>query len=101
MTPEEEYVDISEMQADYYARWRNKRRWIIVDEEDGTFSIHEHMKDGVAPPIVKPNKREVAARLLQLLEIGPVAPQSYPEEICIGYIEHTPAEILTLPASKP
>lgn len=96
MTPEENYADITAMQADWNARWRDKRRWIIVEEGDGTYSIHEHMTDGVAPPTIKPGKREVAARFLQLLGIGPVAPQDYPEEVCIGEIEYKPADILEL-----
>lgn len=89
-----EDADITEMQNHWYRLWRNKRRWIIVEEGDGTFSIHEHMIDGVAPPTVKPSKREVAARLLQLLGIGPVAPQDYPEEVCVGTIEYESADII-------
>ncbi len=88
--------DISGIQADWNARWRNKRRWIIVEEGDGSYSIHEHSKNGVAPPTAKPGKREVAARLLQLLGIGPVAPQDYPEEVCVGVIERESAEVLSL-----
>lgn len=98
MTPEENYADITEMQAHWNAKWRDKHRWIIVDEGDGTYSIHEHMIDGVAPPTLKPNKREVAARLLQLLGIGPVAPQDFPEEICVGEIEYKSADIISLPS---
>jgi hypothetical protein len=97
MTPEENYADITAMQADWNALWRDKRRWIIVEEGDGTYSIHEHMVDGVAPPTVKPNKREVAARLLQLLQIGPVAPQDYPEEVCVGVIDYASADVLAFP----
>jgi hypothetical protein len=96
MTPEENYADISAMQSEWNARWRDKRRWIIVEEGDGTYSIHEHMIDGVAPPTVKPDKRSVAARLLQLLQIGPVAPQYYPQEHCIGTFEYKPVDILEL-----
>ena len=54
------------------------------------------MTDGVAPPTVKPSKREVAARLLQLLNIGPVAPQDYAEEVCVGKFEYNSADILPL-----
>jgi hypothetical protein len=100
MTPEENYADITAMQAEWNAKWRDKRRWIVVEEADGTYSIHEHMTDGVAPPCVKPNKREVAARLLQLLQIGPVAPQDWPEEVCVGEIEYKSADILPLTKEK-
>ncbi len=90
--------DMDAMQAHWNAGWRHKRRWIIVEEGDGTYSIHEHSTDGVAPPTIKTNKREVAARLLQLLGIGPVAPQDYPESICIGEVTYKPAEVLNMPA---
>ena len=96
MTEEENYADISAMQAEWNKSWRDKRRWIIVEEGDGAYSIHEHIKDGVAPPITKPNKREVAARFLQCLGVGPVAPQSHPEEICCGVIEYKPADIVPI-----
>lgn len=96
MTEEENYDDISAMQADWYASWRDKRRWIIVEDGDGTYSIHEHTKDSVYCPTVKSNLREVASRLLQLFNIGPVAPQDYPEEICIGEVVLKPADILEL-----
>lgn len=96
MTPEENYADITEMQARWNKLWRDKRRWIIVEEGDGTYSIHEHMIDGVAPPATKPNKREIAARFLQLLGVGPVAPQDFPEEVCVGEFEYKSADILPL-----
>lgn len=81
------YNEISEMQATWNKSWRDKKRWIIVEEGDGTYSIHEHMIDGVSPPITKPNKRDVAARFLQCLGVGPVAPQHHPEKICCGVIK--------------
>ena len=96
MTEEENYADISSMQAEWNKLWRDKKRWIIVEEGDGTYSIHEHMIDGVAPPITKPNKREVAARFLQVLGIGPVAPQDHPEDVCCGTIEYKSADIIPL-----
>lgn len=97
MTKEENYAEITEIQAFWNAKWRDKRRWIIVEESDGTYSIHEHMIDGVAPPVIKPDKRAVASRLLQLLQIGPVAPQDYPEEFCIGEIDYASAAVLQFP----
>ena len=93
-------AEMNEIQAHWNASWRNKRRWIIVDDEDGTFSIHEHTADSVCPPITKPNKRDAAARLLQCMELGPVAPQDYPERICVGEITNKPADILSLTESK-
>ena len=42
--------------------------------------------DSVYPPCDKKTKREIAARLLQVMEVGPVAPQIGPEEHCINMI---------------
>ena len=89
-------AETDEMQTHWNESWRHKRRWILVEEGDGTYSVHEHMTDGVAPPITKPNKRDAAARLLQCLGVGPVAPQDYPEEICVGEITNKPADVLDL-----
>lgn len=77
--------EIVEMQNAYHEEFRRKRRWIIVEEADG-YSMHEWSIDGVAPPSAYPTKRQVAARLLQLFHIGPVAPQTWPESVCIGSI---------------
>lgn len=100
-TPEdfarEEVEFMDKMQAEWNAMWRHKKRWIIVEEGDGTYSVHEHMTDGVAPPVTKPNKRDAAARLLQCMQLGPVAPQDYPESICVGEIGYAPAEVLEIP----
>lgn len=88
------YADITKMQEEHQRSWRDKERWIIIEEDDGTYSIHVHSKNGVAPMVTKPNKRSVAARLLQLLQIGPVAPQDYPEEICVTMLAHKSGEVI-------
>lgn len=96
MTAEEDYTYVSELQAEFNALCRDKRRWIIVEEPDGKYSVTDLMKDGIGPCILKPGKREAAARLLQLMALGPVAPQDWPEEICVGEIEYKSADILPL-----
>lgn len=96
MTPEENYNDITQMQAEWQAGWRDKERIIIVMEPDGTYTIHQHTKDSVYCPTEKKTAREVAARILQLLEVGPTAPQDWPEEVCIGEIDYKSADILPL-----
>ena len=78
--------DIVLMQSEWNESWRELSRWILVEELDGTFSVHYHDLTGVAPPSTYPDKRKAAARLLQLLGIGPVAPQHWPEDVCIGTI---------------
>lgn len=100
MTPEENYADITQMQAEWQAGWRDKERIIIVMELDGTYIIHQHTKDSVYCPTEKKTAREVASRLLQLLNVGPVAPQDWPEEICVGEIDYKSADILPLKSPK-
>lgn len=67
-----------------------------MEEADGKYSITDMTVDGIGPCILKPDKRGIAARLLQLLQLGPVAPQDYPEDICVGEIEYKSADILPL-----
>lgn len=58
----------------------------VVEREDGTFDVYQQNAGGVAPTSSYPNKRLAASRLLQLLGIGPVAPQTHPETACIGIV---------------
>lgn len=89
--PDHDY-SIDAIQAHWNENWRHKQRWIIVEEIDGTYSVHRHSSDGVGPPSSYPDRRLAAARLLQLLDLaGPVAPQDHPEEVCIGYAGCEPA----------
>ncbi len=86
MSDEKYLAEIRQMQFDWLTRNAETHRWIIVAEPEG-FTIHEHMIDGVAPPARKATKFEAAARLLQLMGIKePVAPQDYPEQVCVGTI---------------
>ena len=82
----EQDAEVAGIQRDFLDRFKASRRWIIVEESDGSYSVHEHTWDGVAPPSSYPDKRKAAARLLQLLGIGPVAPQTWPEAVCVGEI---------------
>jgi hypothetical protein len=61
-------------------------RYIIDKTPDGWSIYHLDSKGNVWPTTVKRSAREVVSRLMQLLEIGPVAPQTFPEEVCIGSI---------------
>lgn len=81
-----EQPNIRQMQDEWHDSWRAKRRWIVVEEADG-YSIHEHTADSIAPPFTYPNKRLLASRFLQLLGVGPVAPQTHPEQVCVGTID--------------
>lgn len=66
------------------------KRYTITQHDDGRFVLDESDDKGnVWPPTEKPTARAIVARLSQLLEIGPVAPQTTPEEVCIGSVEYT------------
>jgi hypothetical protein len=66
------------------------KRYVITQHDDGRFVLEESDDRGnVWPPVEKPTARAIVARLMQLLDIGPVAPQITPEEVCIGEITYS------------
>lgn len=75
--------DIKDIAQENRDDWAGKNIICFV-ENNGAFEIHKHTADSVCPPSTHKTKRKAAARILQLLHIGPVASQSYPEEVCIG-----------------
>lgn len=78
---------VDDCKNDMAARIRNARAIAIVENSDGTVTVEQWSKDSVCPSVTYPNKREAAARVLQLLGIGPVAPQTWPETVCIGSVD--------------
>ena len=56
----------------------------IIETEAG-FEVHQWTADSVCPPSVYPTARLAASRILQLLGIGPVAPQTHPELATIEF----------------
>lgn len=63
------------------------QRYTITQHDDGRFTLEQSDGRGnVWPPTEKRSARAIVARLSQLLEIGPVAPQTTPEEVCIGAV---------------
>ncbi len=77
--------DITEIARQNREGWAGKKIWVIVEDEDG-FTVHQHSPDGVAPTSTYPSAGKAMSRLLQLLHIGPVAPQTHPETACIGEV---------------
>lgn len=68
------------------------KRFIAIEERDGEFVVRQHSEDSVCPQVSYPTARLAASRVLQLLGVGPVAPQSHPESVMIGSIgRETPA----------
>ncbi len=93
MTPDEE---IARIKVETFARLATARRVWIIEENGADFTVHQWSGNdaqfgaGVAPPSSYLNLRKAAARLLQLLHLGPIAPQTWPEEIGIGTVSMEP-----------
>ena len=66
---------------------KDARHVWIIEERGADFVVHDWSPGGVGPTSEYPTLRKAAARFLQLLRTGVVAPQTWPEEVCIGSIE--------------
>lgn len=58
-----------------------KRQFVLAEYHDNTWTIREFKNASIFPLITKTTAKEMVARLLQLLDLGPVAPQTEPERI--------------------
>jgi hypothetical protein len=89
MTFDEEIIQIK---RDTFDSFKDSPRVWIVEERGAEFVIHAWNGPGykhgagVGPASSYPTLRKAAARLLQLFHCGPVAPQTWPEEACIGVV---------------
>lgn len=77
--------EIEDMSDRHWELGRGKHRFLIIDMGDH-WTLREMNHDNVYPPTDKKTKRELAARFLQVFEVGPVGPQIGAEEICVGQI---------------
>jgi hypothetical protein len=59
----------------------NTRTFLIREEPDGSWMIHYAAGENIYPVTVKNSAREMIARIMQLLDVGPVAPQIGPERV--------------------
>lgn len=95
MAPEEE---IAKIKRDTFETFKDSRRVWIIEERVAEFIVHNWTGEdaphgaGVGPGSSYPTLRKAAARLLQLLHVGPVAPQTWPESVCIGSINSEPPD---------
>lgn len=95
MTPDE---TISEIKQETFDAFKNSSRVWIIEERGAEFIVHTWYGPtwkngaGVGPASTYPTLRKAAARLLQLLGTGPVAPQTWPERVCIGSVNMEPDE---------
>ena len=88
MTYEEKIAaEIESIRQENFTRIATAHRTLMIVEIDGQFEIHDHRPDGIGPPSTHRTARAAAARILQLLKTGPVAPQTWPEEVCIGSVD--------------
>lgn len=78
---------IAEIRSHYHSDWLKRRLWAISENPDGSFTVHEHSPDGVAPPTEYQTMRKAVSRLLQIMGTGVVPPQTWPERVCIGTVE--------------
>ncbi len=87
--PDDEITGIK--QATFDVLKTSRHVWII-EERGAEFIVHKwrgpesSFGPSVGPQSSYPTLRKAAARLLQILSTGPVAPQTWPEEACIGEI---------------
>lgn len=95
MTHDEEVAEIKTVTFDMF---RDSRKVWIIEERGADFIVHtwdgpdaKH-GSGVGPASSYPTLRKAASRLMQLLAVGPVAPQTWPEEACIGSISTDPGD---------
>ena len=93
MTPNQE---IAQIKLDTFEAFKDSRKVWIIEERGADFIVHSWdgsdgpFGAGVGPASTYPTLRKAAARLMQLLHVGPVAPQTWPEEVCIGSIAAAP-----------
>lgn len=98
--PQQDFIDvtggpdeeIAQIKRETFERLRTARQLWIIEERGAEFIVHQwtgaEWKNGagVGPPTGYPTLRKAAARLLQLLGTGAVAPQTWPEDIGIGNV---------------
>lgn len=56
-------------------------KYIITECLDGGWMLQQQENQTIWPTVIKKTKREVIARLMQLMDVGPVRPQTEPEKI--------------------
>jgi hypothetical protein len=83
----------------------DRRSFTITELSDGRWMIEERNGASIYPSTLKPNAREMIARLMQLANVGPVAPQTTPEsiglidtDICKEMTEETLENLKTIAA---
>lgn len=90
MTPDE---TIAQIKHETFETFRWSRRVWVIEERGAQFIVHTWSGSewtngaGVGPPHEYPTLRKATARFLQMLGVGPVAPQTWPESNRIGSVD--------------
>lgn len=83
---------VAQIKRETFDAFKDSRRVWIIEERGAEFIVHSWSGpdwkngEGVAPASSYPTLRKAAARLLQLCDVGAVAPQTWPECVCIGEV---------------
>jgi hypothetical protein len=77
---------VAEIKQETFDTFKSSRNVWIIEERGAEFIVHRWTPGGVGAANDYPTLRKAVARLLQLLKVGPVAPQTWPEEVCIGNV---------------
>lgn len=78
--------EIEDIRRENLERIATARRCTMIVEIDGRIEVHQHTPDSIAPSSAYNTPRQAVARVAQLLQAGPVAPQTWPETACIGEV---------------
>ena len=84
-------AEIEAMSDEHWELGRGKHRFLLIYMGDH-WTLREMDKANVYPPCDKKTKREIASRLLQVMKVGPVAPQIGPEEHRVTIINDEPVK---------
>lgn len=82
--------EIETIQRENVTAFIGRKVWAVVELPNGNFGVYQQTFGSVFPMTDYPTLRKATARLLQLLGTGPVAPQTWPESICIGHVVGAP-----------
>lgn len=80
-------AELEQMRKGHYQRFARADRVHFIVEIGGHIEVHQHTPNGIAPPSTYNHKRQAVARVMQLMQTGMVAPQTWPEEVCIGFVQ--------------
>ena len=80
-------IEVQSIKREHYERLKSGDV-LMIEAVPGGYRVHQWSPDGVAPQSEHETPAAAVARVAQLLKLrDPVAPQDWPESVCIGKIE--------------